>query len=263
MSAAETIARPPVIEMFDAAVAAARAPSVAVVAGVNWRVLLDDYWVIGGPTGSGKSSLLVAAAGLQRPRRGVHRLFGREMAGLHETERLRERLRVGMVFESGGRPFPELTVAENVALPLRYHRDGDGAALRQRVGEMLEITGLSAFAGSEPVKLTRALVPRIGLARALALAPEVLLLDNPLTGLDPREARWWLDFIAGLAAGHPAMKGRKMTIVVACDDLRPWMGQGRQFALLKDSQFLPLGDREALGRCNEPLLRDLTAAHST
>ncbi|OHE81541.1 MAG: hypothetical protein A2107_12610 [Verrucomicrobia bacterium GWF2_62_7] len=262
-TAAETIARPPVIEMFDAAVTSARAPGAAVISDINWCVSLDDYWVIGGPTGSGKSDLLATAAGLQRPLRGVHRIFGRELANLHEADRLRERLRVGIVFEDGARPFPQLTVAENVALPLRYHSDWDEAMLRQRVEEMLEVTELSAFADSAPSDLMRALIPRVGMARALALGPEVLLLDNPLAGLGPRQERWWLNFIASLAAGHPSMKGRKMTLVVVCDDLRPWMNQGRQFALLKGKHFLPLGGRADLERCNEPLLRDLTAAHSS
>lgn len=261
-AAPETIARPPVIEMFDVAVATARAPDTAVISSVNWRVSLDDYWVIGGPTGSGKSDLLATAAGLQRPLRGTHRLFGQELAHLHEAQRLRERLRVGVVFEDGARPFPQLTVAENVALPLRYHRDWNEAMIRERVGEMLDITELSASAKSAPSDLPRALVPRIGLARSLALGPEALLLDNPLAGLDPRQERWWLDFIASLASGHPSMKGRKMTIVVVCDDLRPWTSQGRQFALLKENQFLPLGGRDGLERCNEPLLRDLIAAES-
>ncbi|MCX6898633.1 MAG: ATP-binding cassette domain-containing protein [Verrucomicrobia bacterium] len=260
---AETIARPPVIEMLNAAITSARAPDTAVISGINWIVSLDDYWVIGGPTSSGKSNLLVTAAGLQRPLCGVHRLFGRELPSLREPERLHERLRVGMVFEDGARPFPQLTVAENIALPLRYHRDWNDAMIRQRVEEMLDITGLSAFADSAPLDLMRALIPRVGLARALALGPEVLLLDNPLAGLDPRQERWWLDFIASLASGHPSMKGRKMTIVVTCDDLRPWTSQGRQFALLKGKHFLPLGGRDDLKRCNEPLLHDLTAAHSS
>lgn len=260
--AADKIARPPVIEMFDAAVASTRAPGTAVISDVNWCVLLDDYWVIGGPTGSGKSDLLATAAGLQRPLRGVHRLFGHELLQFHEADRLRERLRVGMVFEDGARPFPQLTVAENVALPLRYHRNWNDAMIRQRVEEMLEATELSAFADSAPSGLMRALIPRIGLARALALGPEVLLLDNPLAGLDPRQERWWLNFIASLAEGHPSVKGRKMTLIVACDDLRPWMNRGQRFGLMKGNHFLPLGDRDDLGRCNEPLLRDLIAAHS-
>jgi len=262
-TATETIARPPVIEMFDAAVTSTRAAGTAVISDVNWCVSLDDYWVIGGPTGSGKSDLLATAAGLQRPLHGVHRLFGQELSRLHEAERLRERLRVGIVFEDGARPFPQLTVAENIALPLRYHYGRSDAEVWQRVEEMLGITELSAFADSTPSALMRAFVPRVGLARALALGPEVLLLDNPLVGLDPRQVRWWLDFIASLAAGHPSMKGRKMTIIVACDDLRPWMRQGRQFALLKGKHFLPLGGRDDLGRCNEPLLRDLIAAHTS
>ena len=260
---AEKIARPPVIEMFDVAVSSTRAPDIAVVDGINWRVLLDDFWVLGAPPGSGKSDLLATAAGLQRPLRGTHRLFDRELPSLGEPERLRERLRVGVVFEAGGRPFPHLTVADNVALPLRYHREGSEADIRQRVREVLEATGLAEVADHMPAQLVRSMHPRVGLARALALAPEVLLLDNPLAGLDPRQTRWWLDFIGSLAVGHPTLKGRKMTLVVACDHMRPWMSRGRQFALVKDKQLLPLGGRAELENCNEPLLRELVAAEFT
>ncbi len=259
----EKIARPPVIEMFDVAVSSARAPDIAVVADVNWRVLLDDFWVLGAPPGSGKSDLLATAAGLQLPLRGVHRLFGQELLSLGEAERLHERLRVGVVFEGGARPFTHLTVADNVALPLRYHREGSEADIRQRVEEILEATGLAAVADRAPAHLVRSMHPRVGLARALALAPEVLLLDDPLAGLDPRQTRWWLDFIGSLAAGHPILKSRKMTLVVACGHMRPWMNRGRQFALLKDKQLLPLGGRAELEHCNEPLLRELVAAEFT
>ncbi len=260
METAETIARPCVIEMQDAAISSPHSPDALEIEGVNWRVSLDDYWVVGARPGSGKSSLLAVAAGLQRPARGTHRLFGQETAALHEHELARERLRVGLVFEMGGRLFSHLTVAENIALPLRYHRDWPEEEVQARVAAVLELAGIAHLAAHTPARVVRALQPRVGLARALALNPEALLLDNPLAGLDPRHARWWLDFLAALAAGHEFFERRRMTLVVAGDDLRPWMEQGRQFALVKDRRWLPLGGREAAAACMEPLLRELLAA---
>lgn len=260
MEPTETIARPSVIELLDAAISSPHAPETLEIEGINWRVSLDDYWVIGARPGSGKSNLLAVAAGLQRPARGTHRLFGRETTTLHEHELARERSRIGLVFEMGGRLFSHLTVAENVALPLRYHRDWPEEQVQARVAAVLELTGIAYLAARTPARVVRALQPRVGLARALALNPEVLLLDNPLAGLDPRQARWWLDFLAALAAGHEFFERRRMTLVVASDDLRPWMDRGCQFALVKDRRWLPLGGREAAAACMEPLLRELLAA---
>ena len=82
-----------------------------------WTVAAGDYWVVGGLPGTGKSDLLATAAGLQRPLRGTHLLFGEDLARLDEPALIQKRLRVGLVFENGGRLFNRLTVAENLALP--------------------------------------------------------------------------------------------------------------------------------------------------
>jgi ABC-type transporter Mla maintaining outer membrane lipid asymmetry ATPase subunit MlaF len=109
-----------------------------------------------------------------------------------------------------------------------------------RVEALLQVTGLATWAESYPNNVPRNLQQRAGLARALALQPEVLFLDSPLTGLDPPDARWWLNLLGRLAGGHPIMGGRLMTLVVSGDDLRPWQGRARQFAALRDRQFVPL-----------------------
>jgi ABC-type transporter Mla maintaining outer membrane lipid asymmetry ATPase subunit MlaF len=98
---------------------------------------------------------------------------------------------------------------------------------------------------------------RAGLARALALKPEVLLLDNALTGLDPRDAFWWLQFLDRLSRGEALPDQKPMTLVATADDLRPWRDRARQFALLKDRRLVVLGDQKRLAEHPEPLLRDL------
>src|ERR1019366_797875 len=86
------------------------------------------------------------------------------------------------------------------------------------VGELLECTELTRWAESTPGTLRRNWQKRAGLARALALKPEVLLVDNPLAGLDPRDIHWWLGFLDQLSKGHTVMQGRPMTLVVTTAD---------------------------------------------
>ncbi|MBI3849648.1 MAG: ATP-binding cassette domain-containing protein [Verrucomicrobia bacterium] len=247
---------PMILEMIDAAVVFAQTPGRRAVEGITWQVSAGDYWVVGGLPGSGKSDLLATAAGLQRPWSGRHLLFGRDLTELHEDELLADRLRIGLVFENGGRLFNHLTVAENIALPLRYHRDFSDDEIQQRLKAILDLMDLNEQGRLLPSQTTRAMRQRAALARALALQPDLLLFDNPLGGLDRRQARWWLDFLARLAAGHEFMNGRPVTLVVTTEDLQPWFDQGRQFALLKRGRWVPLGARAELAAGTGPLQRE-------
>ena len=249
----------PVIELVKVSVGAGGRPDSAALEGINWRISAGDYWVIGGLPGSGKSDLLATLAGLYRPLGGTLKLFGGEVAELNEDDFMAARLRVGLVFEGGGRLFNQLSVAENVALPLRYHRSQPGVEAGERVKAILEATGLTAWAESTASRINLARRQRVALARALALSPEALLLDNPLGGSDLQEARWWRDFLAQLAGGHQLLRGCPLTLVVACHDLRPWADQGKQFALLKQKRWLAVGGRAELTCSDEPLLHELLA----
>jgi ABC-type transporter Mla maintaining outer membrane lipid asymmetry ATPase subunit MlaF len=229
----------PVIEMTGVTAGAMHDPNSTIAEGVNWTVNSGDYWVVAGLHGSGKSDFLMLTGGLMAPRQGCYRFFGQEMP-IFEEARMQERLRLGLVFD-GGRLFNHLTVAENVALPLRYHQNLGPREGLAAVSELLECTELAPWAGTHPGALGRWWQKRAGLARALALKPEVLLVDNPLAGLDPHHVQWWLAFLDQLSKGHPLMGGRPMTLVVAAPDFRPWKGHARQFALLKERTFSVLG----------------------
>jgi ABC-type transporter Mla maintaining outer membrane lipid asymmetry ATPase subunit MlaF len=251
IAAAQTIDSPPAtstaLEMIDVTVTSLKDSARVMVEGVNWTVATGDFWVIGGLHASGKSDFLALAAGIVRPARGTYRVFGRQLIGGYENELLATRLRLGLVFD-GGQLLNHLTIAENIALPICYHGDCAPADAAARVDELLELTGLTPWAGETPNTISRNWQQRAGLARALALKPEVLFLDNPLTGLDPRDAAWWLDLLAQLSAGHPVVNGRAMTLVASGDDFRPWQGRARQFAMLKHKQFLNLGNRPEAAR---------------
>jgi ABC-type transporter Mla maintaining outer membrane lipid asymmetry ATPase subunit MlaF len=245
----------PVIEMTGVAVSALREPDTTVAEGINWTVNAGDYWVVTGLHGSGKSDFLMLTGGLMAPRRGRYLFFGEEMP-IFEEARLKERLRLGLVFD-GGQLFNHLTVAENVALPLRYHHNLSQPEAAAVVNELLACTELAPWAESTPGTLGRNWRQRAGLARALALKPEVLLVDNPLASLDPQHVHWWLTFLDQLNKGHSLMAGRPITLVVTTADVRPWKGHARQFALLKNHGFAVLGAWAQVETASPELMQEL------
>lgn len=245
----------PAIEMTGVAVSAMRDLETVVAEEINWTVNAGDYWVVAGLHGSGKSDFLMLTGGLIGPRRGQYRFFGEEMP-IFEEARLKARLRLGLVFD-GGQLFHDLTVAENVALPLRYHHNLSRAEGTAAVGELLEYTELTPWAQSMPGILGHSWQKRAGLARALALQPEVLLVDDPLAGLDPRHVHWWLGFLDQLSKGHPLMHGRPLTLVATTAEFHPWKGHARQFAVLRNHGFAALGPWGQLEAASEELVREL------
>lgn len=226
----------PVLEMLEFTATSLRDVDAVLVADVNWRVAAGDFWCVSGAGGSGKSEFLLLAAGLLAPLRGTLKLFGEELPETEEAQ-LEQRLKLGFVFD-GGNLFNHLTVAENLALPLRYHRELSVSELSERVETLLEFAELTPWANSTPGALGRNWQKRAGLMRAVALQPELLLLDNPLGGADARHAAWWQTTLGQLAAGHWSMPDKRATtLVVTTDDAQLWQNRARQFARLQDGRF--------------------------
>lgn len=255
MSVAATTSVPAALQMRGVAVGSARDAGVVVVEEVNWTVAAGEFWVVGAPQLSGKSDFLMMAGGLTAPMAGEYFFLGERMP-IFEEPRLGHRLKLGLVFD-GGRLISQLTVAENIALPLRYHGNLAPAEAGSRVMVLLELTGLTPWAYHTPGQLGRSWQQRVGLARALALQPEVLLLDSPLTGLDVRHMTWWLDFLDQLSRGHSFMAGRPVTLVATADDLRPWRRHARRVACLVARRLRVLGDWRAAEDCEEASVREL------
>jgi phospholipid/cholesterol/gamma-HCH transport system ATP-binding protein len=244
------------IELADVDVTQYEGASDAVVVrGVNWRIGLGEFWVVSGRPSTGKSSLLLTAAGLNRPAGGTLRIFGQDLAGASEKDQVAWRRRIGFAFEYAGRLFSHLTVAQNIALPLQYHRAIDDAEAAARVDELLTITGLRDYADSMPSRLSLGVQQRAGLARALASPVEVLFLDDPLTTLSLREERWWLDFLRQLRETQAA-QDRPMTIVASADDFHGWIDVASHFAIVGDGRFDAVGGREQLAAAVEPAVRE-------
>jgi ABC-type transporter Mla maintaining outer membrane lipid asymmetry ATPase subunit MlaF len=246
----------PLIEMLDAAIAPPLAGGIE-VEGINWRVMPKDFWVVAGLFGSGKSDFLATAAGLQRPSRGVVKLFGHETFTLQEELLVENRRRIGLVFSSGGRLFNRLTVAENIALPLRYHENWTEEKAEDAVREILELTDLISFARRIPSTLSVNWQQRAALARALILKPEILLLDKPLHGMDARHQRWWLEFLKSLSDGSKFYGGKPITMIVTTENFEPWKDVGHKFALLKNNRWQEIGGRAELDASGEPMLREV------
>ena len=229
----------PAIGMEAVTVGSMQDLSSVVVEAIDWTVSPGDFWVVAGLQGAGKSDFLMMAGGLMPPAGGRYRLFGEEMP-VFEESRLLARLRLGLVFD-GGQLFNQLTVQENISLPVRYHRNLTRAEAEKEAQPFLEATELGPWRDSTPGTIGRNWRKRVGLARALILKPEVLLVDSPLEGLDPRHLNWWLGFLGELSKGHSLLGGRPVTLVITTADVRPWKGLARQFAVLKDRRFVVLG----------------------
>jgi phospholipid/cholesterol/gamma-HCH transport system ATP-binding protein len=226
-----------VVEAVDMEAVSARNPDVVLVRNCNWKVAAGDFWLVTGAHGAGKSDFMATASGLHRHNGGTLRLFGQDTSRMREADTLATRVKIGFVFKSGGRMFPDLTVAENIALPLQYHRHMTPEALAKVVGDLAELTGLGDVAKEKTRDLTSNWISRVGLARALALQPELLFLDEPLSGLEARHRRWWLDFVSRLCSGSAGLAGGGMTVIAAASDPDEWMDRAQQFALIRDRSF--------------------------
>ena len=252
----------PLIEMRGVTVGAMRDLRHVVLQDVNWSVVRGEFWVIGGLQGSGKTDLMFLAAGLMAPIEGTYEFNGQRMP-IFDENRLQERLKLGMVFD-GGQLLNHLTVAENIALPLRYHENLTTAEAAPEVERMLKFCGLTEFANNTPGAIGRNWQQRAGLARALMLRPEVLLVDNPLGGMDLRHRSWWLGFLGQLARGHEWFGGKPITLVATTDDLRPWANMANRVGVLKEKHLMVLGPWEVAHASEDDYVREfILPGHAT
>src|SRR4026207_1203335 len=156
----------------------------AVLDNISFDVHRGETLVIMGGSGCGKSTLLRHMIGSMKPTSGSVKLFGEEITNMTERELERVRLRFGMLFQSGAL-LASQTVGENVALPLLQHTDKSVDEIEEIVKGKLQMVGLTGFEDLKPDEISGGMKKRVGLARALALDPELLFSDEPTSGLDP------------------------------------------------------------------------------
>jgi len=152
--------------------------------GVELHVRRAEIMAVMGLSGSGKSTLLKLIMGLLRPTAGEVTVFGKPMSGLSEFELNKIREKIGLVFQYGAL-FDSLTVAENVAFGLRQHRKMSEAEIQESVAQALELVGMAGTQHLLPAELSGGMRKRVGIARAIVMRPQIMLYDEPSSGLDP------------------------------------------------------------------------------
>jgi phospholipid/cholesterol/gamma-HCH transport system ATP-binding protein len=185
----------------------------AVLDGVNFRVESGEALAIIGRSGCGKSVLLKHLIGLLQPDTGAVQVDGEDLARMNERALLQVRRKFGMLFQSAAL-FDSLSVAENVGFVLLRERKLSPPEIARRVAEVLELVELGGTEGQMPAELSGGMKKRVGLARALIYRPQIVLYDEPTTGLDPVVS----DSIDQLIARVCAQL--KVTSVVVTHDMR-------------------------------------------
>jgi ABC-type transporter Mla maintaining outer membrane lipid asymmetry ATPase subunit MlaF len=246
---------PPPVELRGVDVSHPSAPTTVLLERVDWPIAAGEFHVVAGEQGSGRTALVLTAAGLGRPVAGTVRIFGHDLGTATESEQAEWRRRIGFVFENGGRLLSHLTVAENVALPLQYHLGLDAADAHERADALLRASGLAAIAGATPSRLSVRLQQRASLVRALAVPKDLLFLDNPLSGTTARGAVWWVDVLRRVRSERPPGE-LPLTVVATCDDFGPWLELGSHFALIERRRLRLLGGRAALTAGVDDAVRD-------
>ncbi len=207
----------------------------------------ETLTIIGG-SGTGKTVLLKMLIGLMKPDSGKALFDGQDIGLLSLDELLHVRRRVGMLFQ-GGALFDSLTVKENVAYPLREHFDYPEDRLAEIVATKLELVGLPGTQALMPSDLSGGMRKRVALARAIATDPEVILYDEPTTGLDPINTRRIDNLIQSL------QEKLKVTSVAVTHDMASAFAISDRLAFLYNGRIETVGSVEEVRRSTSPLIR--------
>jgi phospholipid/cholesterol/gamma-HCH transport system ATP-binding protein len=217
---------------------------------VSFEVRRGEIFALVGASGCGKSTLLREAIALQEPAAGSIRVFGREVVGLSDEEAMPLRRRWGVMFERGAL-FSALTVTENVGMVLHEHTPLEARLVEDIAALKIALTGLPADAGPKyPSELSGGMRKRAALARAMALDPELLFLDEPTAGLDPLSA----DGIDVLVRNLRDALG--LTIVMSTHDLDLLWRTADRVAVLGEGRILGIGTMTELAGSAHPLIRE-------
>ncbi|MDO8729635.1 MAG: ABC transporter ATP-binding protein [Candidatus Omnitrophota bacterium] len=219
-----------------------------VLRGVNLTIRDGETMVIIGRSGCGKSVLLKHMIGLMKPDEGQVIVDGEEVSRASGETLRRLRLKFGMLFQ-GAALFDSLTVGENVAFSLREHTPMEEPEIQARIVECLGYVGLSGIEHLKPAELSGGMRKRVGLARALAIKPRVILYDEPTTGVDPIGADAINRLILRL---HDRLK---VTGVVVTHDMVSATKIADRIAMLHEGRILQVGTVEEIRSTSNPVVR--------
>jgi phospholipid/cholesterol/gamma-HCH transport system ATP-binding protein len=218
-----------------------------VLNGVSLSIAEGESVAVLGRSGTGKSVLLKLIVGLQPPDSGSVEIHGREVTGASPEELSEVRLKVGFLFQEGAL-YDSLSLKENVAFPLRRHQRMSGTEQQDRARELLAEVGMERDVDKLPSEISVGMKKRVGLARALALDPDILLCDEPTAGLDPITSREIVEVILGLK------KDRHVTSVVVTHDLHAARTVADRLALLHEGCIRIDGTFEDLKNSDDELV---------
>jgi len=204
--------------------------------------------VVIGRSGCGKSVLLKHITGLVRPDAGEILFEGEDMTRFDRKKLFQMRMHFGMLFQSSAL-FDSMTVGENVALPLRKHSGLGDDEIMRIVGAKLDLVGLTGVLDQYPAEMSGGMKKRIGLARAVAMDPQVVLYDEPTTGLDPIMAAVINELIRTL------QRELKVTSIVVTHDIKSAYHVGDRLAMLHEGRIIHSGTPDEVRRSDDPVIR--------
>ncbi len=226
---------------------------VQVLNEVSFEVARGEAFCILGRSGTGKSVTVKQLIGLIKPDSGRIFVEGEEITQLEGAELARVRRRIGFLFQYSAL-FDSITVGENVAFPLRRHTDYSEQQIRELVEARLARVGLSGVYDKMPDQISGGMRKRVGLARALALNPSILLVDEPSSGLDPVTSREIDELLLDLKLAE------KTTLVVVTHNIPSARRIGDELAMLHEGQILARGTPEELEQSEHELVRSFMRA---
>lgn len=216
--------------------------------GLNLDIESGETMVLLGGSGSGKSTLLRQIIGLERPKSGSVIVKGVDITRCSPAELKKVRLSIGVAFQSAAL-FNSLSVQDNVALPLREHTKLAPSIIDLMVWMKLAVVGLADFAKLLPQELSGGMKKRGAVARALALAPEILVLDEPSAGLDPIVAAELDELI--LLLNHAF----GMTVIVVTHEMPSAFRIADRIAMLHKGSFSSVGTKDEIRTSQDPRVR--------
>jgi len=218
-----------------------------VLDGVSFKVESGESVVIIGRSGGGKSILLKHLIALLSPDSGQVLVDGEDLCGLNERQLLRVRGKFGMLFQ-GAALFDSLSVAENVAFGLHHRTDLSGVDIERKVAEVLDMVELPGTEDKKPSELSGGMRKRVGLARAIVYEPQIVLYDEPTTGLDP---------VVSDSIDKLILRVRdklKVTTVVVTHDMRSAQRVGQRILMLHNGRIYVSGTPQEIFASTDPVV---------
>ena len=222
----------------------------------NLDVRRGECVVLTGPSGAGKSVVLKLLAGLIEPSSGHVSVAGRPLSEMNRQERAAIRLKCGMLFQKNAL-FDSLTVAENVAFPLREKTSLVEAEIQSRVHFYLSAVGLADATSRKPETISGGMQKRLGIARALALEPEIVFYDDPTAGLDPISSRRITALIRELRIKNNS------TVVAVTNDMARAAQLDARILLVIDGEIIEAGDLETARHHDDSRVRNFVRGRVT